>query len=56
MTCRCKERREVLEQAVKKPSTVFTAVRFCAKTGAQDAASVTKAGTYRILAYLSKRA
>jgi hypothetical protein len=55
MACRCAERRTAIVEAVKKPSTVLTAVQFVAKTGAQDVAAVTSQGTKRVLDYLQRR-
>lgn len=55
MACRCAERRLAIVGAVKHPSTALTAVKFVAKTGAQDVAAVTADGTRRVMDYLQRR-
>lgn len=55
MACRCTERKTAIVEAVKKPSTALTAVKFVAKTGAQDIATVSTQGAKRVLDYLQRR-
>lgn len=55
MGCRCAERRTAIVGAIKRPSTVLTAAKFVAKTGAQDVATVTAEGTRRVMDYLQRR-
>lgn len=55
MACRCVERRTAIVGAIKRPSTVLTAAKFVAKTGAQDVAAVTAEGTKRVMDFLQRR-
>lgn len=55
MACKCAERRSAIVGAVRDPSTALTAVKFVAKTSAQDVAVVTSTGTKKVLRYLQRR-
>ena len=55
MACRCAERKTAILKAATGKTSVLTAARFVAKTGAQDVATVTREGTQRITKYLQRR-